>query len=69
MSLINEGNLKQSLINTEEKENNNSVNQSENLSVPLIPGSEEEEHNVITLNVYYPKEKQMKKLNGYIINK
>ena len=66
MSLINEGNLKQSLINTE---NNNSVNQSENLSVPLIPGSEEEEHNIITLNVYYPKEKQMKKLNGYIINK
>ena len=57
MSLINESNLKKSLISKEEKENNNSVNQSENLSVPLIPGSEEEERNIITLNVYYPKKK------------
>lgn len=68
MSLINESNLKKSLISKEEKENNNSVNQSENLSVPLIPGSEEEERNIITLNIYYPKKKQMKQLNGYIIN-
>lgn len=70
MSLINENNDKEALIIKEEIMESNSINQSENLSVPLIPGSEKEENNnIITLNVYYPNDKQMKKLSGYIINK